>query len=40
MIAADRRLLEATQRQRKLEITEKVINHYINSFNMIATQGE
>jgi hypothetical protein len=39
MIAADRRLLEATQKQTKLVIQEKIINHYINSFNMIATQA-
>jgi ubiquitin len=39
MIAADRRLLQASIKQRRLEIKDREIGHYLNNMNMIATQG-
>jgi hypothetical protein len=39
MLAADRRLLGARVKQRRLEIKTKEIGFYVASFNMIATQG-
>jgi ubiquitin len=39
MIAADRRLLQASIKQRRLEIKDREIGHYLNNMNMVATQG-